>query len=339
MGQAVEEILNGKFNVGNGSLDFSCPRIELSLYAGEASGGSFTVYGPEEGLTEGSVLSSDLRMVCLTQSFSGSSNVIEYRFDSQGMEAGDEVKGAFSIISNHGEYYLPFSVTVMPGTVDSSMGGIRNLFHFTNLAKSNWDEAVKLFYSEQFKTVFAGNDRQYYAAYKGLSAITGNEHNVEEFLLEIHKKKPVEYIPEETEIRIEDPAPQTRYSLVLNRNGWGYTHLKIGTEGGFLRVEEDTVSDASFLGNIYRLYYYIDHEAACGQQLRKHSFDTGEPDDQGARQSGGARDGKKGARHPEGKRTSHRGNDGILPGVPPQKDQHQNVDDGDEQAAEPADGA
>lgn len=260
VGQAVEEILNGKFNVGNGSLDFSCPRIELSLYVGEASGGSFTVYGPEEGLTEGSVLSSDLRMVCLTQSFSGSSNVIEYRFDSQGMEAGDEVKGAFSIISNHGEYYLPFSVTVMPGTVDSSMGGIRNLFHFTNLAKSNWDEAVKLFYSEQFKTVFVGNDRQYYAAYKGLSAITGNEHNVEEFLLEIHKKKPVEYIPEETEIRIEDPAPQTRYSLVLNRNGWGYTHLKIGTEGGFLRVEEDTVSDASFLGNIYRLYYYIDHE-------------------------------------------------------------------------------
>lgn len=260
MRQAVEEILNGKFKVDNGSLDFSCPRIELSLYEDTTVEDSFTVYGPSGHMTEGYVVSSDLRMECLTPSFGGSQDEIHYRFNAHGMEVGEEVKGAFNIISNQGEYFLSFSVVIVPETVTSSMGSIKNLFHFTNLAKSNWEEAVKLFYSDEFHAVFEGNDRQHYAAYKGLSAVKGNEHNVEEFLLEINKKKPVEYIPEETEIKIDDPLEMTRYALVINRNGWGYTSLRIETEGEFLRVEEDTVTDSSFLGNIYRVYYYVDHE-------------------------------------------------------------------------------
>lgn len=260
MRQVIEEILNGKFNFDNGSLDFSCPRVEIALHADETAEGSFTVYGPVGRMTEGYVVSSDLRMECVTQSFSGSQDEIQYRFDAHGMEEGEEVKGAFNIISNQGEYYLPFSVSVVPKVVVSSLGNIRNLFHFTNLAKSNWEEAVKLFYSEEFKEVFTGNDSQHYAAYQGLSAVRGNEHNVEEFLQEINKKRPVEYIPEEPEVKIEDPLVNTRYALVINRNGWGYTHLRIGTEGDFLRVEESVVTDSSFLGNIYRVYYYIDYE-------------------------------------------------------------------------------
>lgn len=264
MRQVIEEIRNGNFNFDKGSLDFSCPRIELSLLADTVEEGSFSIYGPEGQVTEGYVVSSDLRMECMTQGFSGSQDEILYRFDARGMEEGEEVKGAFHVISNQGEYYLPFSVVIVPKIITSSLGNIKNLFHFTNLAKSNWEEAVKLFYSEEFKAVFGGNDKQYYAAYKGLSGVYGNEHNVEEFLLEIHKKKPVEYIPEEMQIKIEDPLEMTRYTLVINRNGWGYTHLQIKTEGEFLRVEEDTVTDSSFLGNIYRLYYYVDHEKLHG---------------------------------------------------------------------------
>ena len=260
MRQVVEEILNGKFNTGSGSLDFSCPRIELSIHADTVVEDFFLVYGPEGRMTEGHVVSSDLRMECLTQTFGGSQDEIHYRFDAHGMEVGEEVKGAFNVISNQGEYFLPFSVVIVPEVIVSSLGNIKNLFHFTNLAKSNWDEAVKLFYSDEFKQVFTGNDRQHYAAYQGLSAIKGNEHNVEEFLLEINKKKPVEYIPEETSIKLEDPLQMTRYALVISRNGWGYTHMKIETEGDFLRVEEDVVSDSSFLGNIYRVYYYVDLE-------------------------------------------------------------------------------
>lgn len=260
MRQVIEEILQGKFNSDNGSLDFSCPRIELSLHADTACEGFFLIYGPKDQVTEGHVISSDLRMECVTETFSGSQDEILYRFDARGMEVGEEVRGSFHMISNHGEYYLPFFVSIVPEMIDSSLGNIKNLFHFTNLAKSNWEEAVKLFYSKEFKGVLTSNDRQYYAAYKGLSAVPGNEHNMEEFLLEINKKKPVEYIPEEKEIKIEDPLETTRYALVVNRNGWGYTRLRIAVEGDFLQVNEDVVSDSAFLGNIYRIYYYVEHD-------------------------------------------------------------------------------
>lgn len=257
MKQVVHEILEGNFKFDSGSLDFSCPRIELSVLPDQIVEGSFTVYGPEGVVTEGKVVSSDLRMKCLTPAFGGSQDEIFYQADTSEMKAGDEIKGAFHIISNQGEYYIPFSVNVIHKTIESSLGTIKNLFHFTNLAKSNWAEAVDLFYSGELGQIFTGNDRQFYAAYKGLSTIYGNEHNVEEFLLFINKKKSVEFIPEDTQIKIEDPIALSRYALVINRNGWGYTYLRIETEGDFLKVNEEVVSEDAFLGNIYRLYYYI----------------------------------------------------------------------------------
>ncbi len=260
MRQAVEEILNGKFIHEKGSLEISCQRIQLEMEAGTVAEGSFRVYGPAGQVTEGQVISSDLRMECVTRTFSGSQDEIFYRFDAHGMEPGEEIKGAFNLISNQGEYYLPFAVSIAAQTISSSLGNVRNLFHFTNLAKSNWEEAVKLFYSREFAGAFTGNDKQHYAAYLGLSAVRDNEHNVEEFLLEINKKRPIEYIPEETEIRIEDPTEEMRYTLVVNRNGWGYAHFGIRTEGEFLQVEEDEITESSFLGNSYRLYYYVNHE-------------------------------------------------------------------------------
>lgn len=255
-----DEILEGKFHTDDGSLRFSCPRVMLSLQADTACEGSFFVHGPEWAVTEGTVTASDLRMECVTKRFGGSEDEILYRFDASGMESGKAVSGSFFIVSNRGEYELPFEVNVLPGEIDSSLGEIRNLFHFTNLAKSSWDEAVKLFYEPCFKRVFAGHDRKYYAAYKGLSQTPGNEHNVEEFLLEINKKKPVEYIPEEKEIKIENPAESVRYALVINRNGWGYTGLTLRAEGDFIRLQDAKAGDAAFLGNIYRLYYFIDQE-------------------------------------------------------------------------------
>lgn len=256
MKQVIREVIEGNFRYDNGSLDFSCLQIELSVEKGEVKEGFFSIYAPKGHIAKGYVRSLDLRMECLTPAFEGSEDIY-YRVDAAGLEAGDEIKGAFHIVSNQGEYYLPFSVIVQPEVIKSSMGQIKNLFHFTNLVKSSFGEAVNLFYSEEFARIFKGNDRQYYLVYRGLSAIYGNEQNLEEFLVEIHKKNRVEYIPEETWIKLENPVPLFRHTLVVNRNGWGYTSLKVETEGEFLEVGEENITEDAFLGNLHRLYYYI----------------------------------------------------------------------------------
>ena len=150
MNQIIDRLLNGDFDYERGSLDFSCPRLELVIEKGEILEDSFTVYGLPNKLTKGYITTSDMRMECLTPEFMGSEEQIQYRFYSEGLEEGDVVKGEFFVISNQGEYYLPYVVTVAHRVLDSSLGGIKNLFHFANLAKTNMEEAMQLFYSQDF---------------------------------------------------------------------------------------------------------------------------------------------------------------------------------------------
>ena len=260
MESVINKILEGNFNNSDRSLEFSEPVIELSLQENEVYEGSFTVYGPEGQLTEGTVSSSRLKMRCLSGQFSGCEEEIGYQFDAGGMLEGEQLKGEFRIISNQGEYYIPYTITIVERKLESGMGDIKNLFHFANLARTNWDEAVRLFYSEEFYRVFGSADKQYYAVYRGLAYGERREQNVEEFLLEIRKKKKVEFLLEEDEIRIENPADLSESRLVINRSGWGYSKLFIESEGEFLVREKEVIREEDFLGNCYRLPFYISAE-------------------------------------------------------------------------------
>ena len=205
MQDAVKRILEGNFNNDIHALDFSSPVIELTLREGEDYEGSFTIFGQENELTEGSVSSSRLRMQCMTDQFSGPQEEILYYFDASGMTEGETLRGEFRVISNQGEYYVPYIVTIASDSLESGIGKIKNLFHFANLARTNWEEAVNLFYAKDFERVFGGVDKQYYGAYKGLLGGSRREQNVEEFLLQIKKKQRIEFLLEESEIRIENP--------------------------------------------------------------------------------------------------------------------------------------
>jgi len=253
----VERILEGKFNNNVRLLEFSSPVIELAVNPGEVYEGSFTIYGPEDVMTEGSISSTGLRMQPMTDTFYGSGEEIGYCFDASGMSEGENIKGEFRIVSNQGEYFIPYEVQVNGNTMNSSLGNIRNLFHFANLARSNWEEAVNLFYSEDFVQVFHGVDKQYYSAYRGLLAGKRSEQKVEEFLLEIKKKQKVEFIPESYEVRLDNPKDMEENRIVLSRNGWGYSELFLEADGDFLVLEKEVIRDEDFLGNCYRLPFYV----------------------------------------------------------------------------------
>ncbi len=261
MRKVLEHILAGEFTTEDRALDFSCSKIEMTAYLGQTCEGSFHVYSAEGVLTEGFITSSDMRMEVVSGSLSGSDSEIVYRFHSEVCQDGDVVKGAFSVISNLGEYYIPFVVTVEQSVPDSSVGQIRNLFHFANLAKSNWKEAVSLFYSDAFYGVLSGNDAQYTDAYRALSAVPGNERNMEEFLLYINKKQPLEYLSHTPEITLNLSGTDTELKereIEILRNGWGYTSLEIRCEGDFLFTERHSLSDDDFLGNVCYLRVFMD---------------------------------------------------------------------------------
>ncbi len=144
-------------------------------------------------------------MECLTPSFSGGSEGgrIAWRFDSSGMREGDERSGRFVILSDCGEYELPFHVKIQGGErfpaisdrgtqsgENGREGELSGLFPFVRLARESWKEAEKLFYSSGGSSCLSGSDRKYRSLYKGLSRSPGNGQNMEEFLVSAGKKPP-----------------------------------------------------------------------------------------------------------------------------------------------------
>ena len=136
MREIVEQLLKGKNNYAERNLDFSTSRVEISLSAGDVVEGSFTIFGHDDRLLVGEVSSTDMRMQVITRDFSGSPYEVSYRFNAAGLNKGDVLQGDFRIISNQGEYFLPFVVTVRLDHIASSLGDIKNLFHFEYLSLS-----------------------------------------------------------------------------------------------------------------------------------------------------------------------------------------------------------
>ncbi len=258
MREVVEQILTSKYDYEKGTLDFSCAKVEIEIAQGETAEGSFTIYAPEGKYTKGYVSSMDPRMECLTTKFVGATAEIQYCFHGERMAEGEVVRGEFEVVSNRGEYYLPYVVKVLYSVPNSSAGPIKNLFHFANLAKTDWREAVKLFYSESFERVLKNGEESVYLMYRGLSAKDGNEQCVEEFLIATNKKQQVDYIPSKKSLILEAPAEVVEETVTILRNGWGYTYLEIITEGDFLFAEKNVITEDDFLGNYYNLPVYVD---------------------------------------------------------------------------------
>ncbi|MGN1170795.1 MAG: DUF5717 family protein [Lachnospiraceae bacterium] len=250
--------------VEDGLLRFSCDKIELSLGPGETYEGSFVLGSADGSLLDGQVRTVHSRMICLNGELAGSRTEIRYLFNAQGMESGSEIKGSFRIISTLGEYSLPYHVSIEKKVFQSSIGPVRNLFHFANLAKTSWREAVSLFYSEDFIQIFEGNDRQYRNVYRGLSVPPEKEQRVEEFLLQVKKKQPVEYFTDQEGIQLTSLEKTVEESLALTKDGWGYVNLYVELNGDFLSSEKMQLSDNDFLGNVCHYPVLISHDRLHG---------------------------------------------------------------------------
>lgn len=258
MREVVEQILDGTYDYEKGALDFSCAKLEITLQKGELYEGSFKIFATEGKYTVGYITTSDYRMECLTPDFVGNEEEISFRFHGEWMEEGEVTKGEFLVVSNKGEYYLPYVVSVEHTVPQSSVGPVKNLFHFTNLAKSNWKEAVRFYYSPAFPYVLKNSDKQVALVYQGLSSFEGNEQNVEEFLIAMNKKQKVEYIVAEDYLKLNNPQSMMEATLNVIRNGWGYTYLEVWTEGDFLFLDKNVLTEEEFQNNRYSLSVYID---------------------------------------------------------------------------------
>lgn len=237
-------------------LEISCEQIMQQIEEGKIEG-SFSIYSMNEKKIKGKVMVSDPRVKCGETTFHSETAEISYYFDASDMEAEETVSGSFVLITNFGEYEIPFEFSHLKNEMMSSLGEIKNLFHFSNLARSNWEEACKLYFSPGFKNILKNADKEYLEIYRGLSGKV-REQYMDEFLHAIHKKSPVTYETEKQMLTAENIYEPQCIELAVEKKGWGYVCLSIAVEGEFLSVEKNKVLEEDFKGNTYTLPVYID---------------------------------------------------------------------------------
>ncbi len=258
MRRVIDRYADGFFDYDSGKLLFSTAKIEADMPQGQLHEGSFVLSSEDGRDFTANIYSSSMRLVCRNDHIEEQSEAkIYYVFDSTGLESGDVVKGDIQVVSNAGEYYLPFVFSISYGIVQGSLGNVRNLFHFANQAQVNWPEAVDLFYSPVFARVFAGNDRIHYDKYRGLSNIKGDPQSVDDFLVAINKKRPVKYSVDRTTYEYNEVADNVPCEFILHKSTWGNIDVSISSDVPFIRVEKERLTAADFIGNDHLLKFTV----------------------------------------------------------------------------------
>lgn len=237
---------------------FSQTSLELVTDGEEVLSGEIMITAQIDANIHCVFYSNHYRMQCLTSEMSGANDVLKYRFDGAGLDDGEEVKGEFSLVSNVGEYRIPFVVRVEKVFQNEDLGKIKNLFHFTNLARENFQEAVEFFYKKEFLHLLTGHDKRYLGLYRGLAKTEMHARNVDTFLVAIGKKQPISYQVREEKLILKDIYQNQKETVTLERQGWGYTHVTVKAEGGFIDLPKDVLTAEDFENDVCELSFTID---------------------------------------------------------------------------------
>lgn len=262
--------------LARGVFEYEPPVIELSEVNIDESIGINSIYCGELRIKsasgqaiKGIVSSTNHAVVMEKATFVGVDNVVKYKVDTRGIGKGEKIEGRFNIISNGGESGVTFSFKVVDNSVDSSMGILKNLFHFTNLVQTEPEEAYKLFVSDSFETIFLKDDYELKNRYelllygekpKYLGPKTDIKQCVEEFLISIRKKNRIELTLSEGNKEYKNIEASFTDSVIVSKNTWGAVRIKVSCDNPCVKPETDFIDEDKFAGSRYELRYFIDRD-------------------------------------------------------------------------------
>ena len=249
------------------SLALSVKRIEESCEAKGRVNGSFILDAPDCSRIAFMLRPSHRRIRLSLTDYNGSlpdgGIAIDYEIDSHGFDSGTVFKGFISVVSDQGEDKIPVTLSVIREEMTSSKGPVRNLFHFTNLAKEDFEEATRLFYTDKARKIFKGGDRETFFKYRAFSACGGKNRKyegVEEFLVETGKKNPVLLSFAEGSVMAKGIQEDEEYTITVRKSGWGFPGFTLSCTDDFVRLHKDEYYLDDFEGNFAEVTFTILHE-------------------------------------------------------------------------------
>lgn len=260
MREKVNQAAKGIFEYGSLALSVSPAELSVKVNAGERNEGVFVVFNEMEVTMRGEV-STDCHFLEFPERFfQGVSNEIKYVFHGEPLLPGDIVKGNITVVTDYGTKKLPFSASVGVPFREASSGKIRDLFHFTNLAREYPEEAATLFRNRSFEEVFLYRDNANIALYRGLVKGASKGLAMEEFLIAIHKKLPIHLSVDKTSFQYENCEQSFTDKFVITKNNWGFGEYHVESDNAFVVPEHKIIWTDDFMGNTYPMSFLVHPE-------------------------------------------------------------------------------
>ncbi len=180
------------------------------------------------------------------------------------LKAGDEIKTEIKIISTTNDLIIPVKIRVTaPFLVIKQNKKLYDLNDFYNYLLKNEKEALKLFYTEQFKIWIKCLDEKYLSIYNLLITDENARRCVENFLVlnEVKERVTLSFSKKVEKINVVLDDDKLEGFITVIKSGQGYfeNDLVLSGQCDFIKFEQSKITSDNFLDNDeYKFKYYID---------------------------------------------------------------------------------
>lgn len=257
MKELVDKLARGIIEYDLPVLEVSVSEINKTLNSEKKYEDSILVFSSNNVPLKGLVYSTNENVRILDKTFSGVKAEIKYAVNTEYINEGDEINGEINVVSNGGEVVIPVKFIVDSTSFTTSMGELKNLFHFANLVQMNYEEALAIFMSDDFAHIFLEDDFYLLSMYEGLKNSSSPEMAMEEFLVSANKKNKTRISLSAREKTYEFLCENEGDTVVISKDNWGYVDMEVKVSGDFIEIPKTKITSNDFAGSNYELSYLI----------------------------------------------------------------------------------
>lgn len=275
MKNKIKKFSKGDFSIRKPDIIFEETRICFSVGEGEVYKGSFKLHNCKDGDIRGLVYPSSFRVQLMESGFEGHEVEVRFSYDGTGLKPGHVEQGKFTVVCNGGEYELSFTAIIEKPFLMTKYGKVQTIRDFKQLAFHDFSEAQRLFRSRDFYEVLKYEEPRVLNLYSNMRKWSLGEQALEEFLVGTKMKECLFLSLSSTEKVCEDIIEETKESVTLTKNTWGFMPIAATVEGEFLHIDKVELTTDDFVGSSYVFEYLIrHHKLHAGNNFGRIIFET-----------------------------------------------------------------
>ena len=246
-------------------LHISVTNLELTVEEGKVPRGTFLVESVNKVPVKGRVHSTNDKMGLENPELTGIRQEITYYFKGKLATAGSEFEGDFVLITNGGEYNIPYRIRVVPKRAETSIGEVSDMEQFTLLYEKDVQEAMELFFLPNFSEVFLKEEPEKKALYHSLMKGRSRSLILEEFMTAAGYKEPSELSVENKTVILD--AGKDRETILLKLSSPGYLEGTIKSEKGQVQLSMENFTSRNFSNGELEITIEKNHNYAMGNDV------------------------------------------------------------------------